>query len=175
MKVTMAASRNFRDSPSTREPVAVPGGDVVSSSILALAIRPDQQRPTIQVAGQLDISSVDSLTDLADQVLARRPAQLLVDLGQVTFFGAAGVSALLAVRAAADAAGAELRLCHLPAMVRFVLDLTATATLFTGAATSNRPDPADISSLPTPGRSAASSRTLHRPASLPAPICPVAE
>ncbi|WP_198035314.1 STAS domain-containing protein [Streptacidiphilus rugosus] len=86
-----------------------------------------------RVDGDLDIESAPvisrALRDAVGQV--QRPGELFVDLGSVSYFGAAGVTTLLRLREAAVAARVPLVLVAPSPMVRRVLEMTATCRLFT--------------------------------------------
>jgi anti-sigma B factor antagonist len=78
------------------------------------------------LAGELDIDSSTALTALTGHVLseARNATEALVlDMAQVSFIDAAGVTALLTIHDDAAAAGVELRLRALPRPVRRILRL----------------------------------------------------
>jgi anti-anti-sigma factor len=58
----------------------------------------------LSVTGELDIATVDSLSDVAIGALRLPVRVLILDLYEVTFCGAAGVNALIKIlRAASDA------------------------------------------------------------------------
>lgn len=78
------------------------------------------------VAGELDLDSSTALTGLAGRVLSEaRDATdaLVVDMAQISFIDAAGVTALLTIQHDAADVGVELRLRALPRAVRRVLRL----------------------------------------------------
>lgn len=78
--------------------------------IMTLALESDGPVPLITVAGEVDMSTAHLISELAEHVLARSPVRLVLDLSQVTFFSAHGISALLRTRHVATAAGVGLTL-----------------------------------------------------------------
>jgi anti-anti-sigma factor len=68
-------------------------------SVLSLAVAVEGPATVVEVRGPLDMDTVDLLVDLVDRVMAGQPLPVLVlDLSGVTFFSAAGITALLTVR-----------------------------------------------------------------------------
>ncbi|MER7519266.1 STAS domain-containing protein [Streptomyces sp. NPDC126499] len=82
------------------------------------------------IVGDLDFDTLaavqEGLTDLVDE----RPPALVVDLAQVGFCDSSGLNLLLRTRAAAVAAGTELRLAGVAPAVMRVLELTGADTVF---------------------------------------------
>ena len=75
--------------------------------------------------GELDMSAAPLLEGLVAGVVRRTHAKhLLIDLGEVTFLDAAGLSALSACRRDAHAYGTEVRISAARGIVRRVLDIT---------------------------------------------------
>ena len=83
----------------------------------------------ITVGGEMDMSTVPQLEDLIDQVVQQRPQLVVLDLADVAFFCAAGVSALIRSRDAVAAAGGQLLLRALSAKTQRVLAITHTLDL----------------------------------------------
>lgn len=63
----------------------------------------------IRVRGEVDINTTGLLIDLAETILVRPGQRLTIDLASTTFFGAAGIRALLAIEHAADAGHVTFR------------------------------------------------------------------
>ncbi|MER7621825.1 STAS domain-containing protein [Streptomyces sp. NPDC126503] len=84
----------------------------------------------VTIAGDLDFDTLaavqEGLTGLAEE----RPPALVVDLAQVGFCDSSGLNLLLRTRAAAVAAGSELRLAGVTPGVMRVLELTGADTVF---------------------------------------------
>jgi len=84
----------------------------------------------IKVVGELDVSTTHILAELADEVARARPARVVLDAADVTFFCAGGLRALLGVQQLVTAAGGQLLLRAPSPCVCRVLTITGTADLF---------------------------------------------
>jgi anti-sigma B factor antagonist len=81
----------------------------------------------LAVSGEIDLISADDLTDAVDAVLAAdRPAEVIVDLAEVTLCDSAGIDALLRARSAAGAQAVHLVVINPRGVVRRALDVTGT-------------------------------------------------
>lgn len=86
----------------------------------------------VQVRGAVEMASAGLLLDAVDTVLASQPPQVLVlDLSGVTFFSAAGITALLAVRQHVAAAGRTLVLRRPSRITSVVIDIVDLRDEFT--------------------------------------------
>lgn len=103
----------------------------------------------VAVAGEVDIDTAPRMRRALDAAL-EESSQVVVDLGAVTFMDSSGLSALIASQQRADAAGASLRLRHVPAMVLRLLDLTGIKSVFVFAPALSTELAA--ASMPPPGR-----------------------
>jgi anti-sigma B factor antagonist len=83
----------------------------------------------LSVAGELDIATMDSLSNVAIGALRLPVRVLILDLYEVTFCGAAGVNALIKILQAASDAGTRLVLTGLQPPVRQVLDLVGLTAM----------------------------------------------
>ena len=81
----------------------------------------------LAVAGEVDLATLDSLYLAAADVLNPPIRALLLDLDEVSFCGAAGVTALLKIHRAATNAGIRLVLTGIQPQVRRILDLAGTS------------------------------------------------
>jgi anti-anti-sigma factor len=97
----------------------------------------------VEAAGEIDLDSAPSLSALLIG-LAEPGVSLVVDVGAVTFFGCAGVDALLAAH---HAAGGRLLLVGVGRPVQRLLEMLGLLAIFTG-----HRDPAAITG-PHPGTS----------------------
>ncbi|MFD0782647.1 STAS domain-containing protein [Micromonospora azadirachtae] len=87
-------------------PASLPATD---QAVLSLALTEEGAASVVGVRGPLDMDTVDLLVDFTKTVLAGLPPPVLVlDLSGVSFFGAAGITALLTVRQRAAARGCAL-------------------------------------------------------------------
>lgn len=86
----------------------------------------------IVAAGVIDLSTADVLRAGLRRALSARPAHHVdVDLGGVTFMDCAGLSALIAARCTAVAAGQHLWITNPQPTVQRVLSLTGLLSVFT--------------------------------------------
>ncbi|MGW4063190.1 STAS domain-containing protein [Amycolatopsis sp. NPDC004747] len=84
----------------------------------------------VTVAGELDVASAPQLrAGVAEAVLADGHL-LVVDLGAVTFCDSSGISALIAARNVAEAAGAGIALAAVPARLSRTFGLIGLAGFF---------------------------------------------
>lgn len=81
------------------------GGRVRPQDLLHVTVhRPDGEAEVLEVAGEVDLLSVEVLDDALADALARQPALLVIDLTGVSFLASVGMSVLLkAHRATGDA------------------------------------------------------------------------
>ncbi|MFG3422914.1 STAS domain-containing protein [Micromonospora sp. NPDC048063] len=83
--------------------------EITRQSILSLAVVAEGPVTVVEVRGPIDMGTVDLLVDLVDRVTSGRPLPVLVlDLSGVSFFCAAGITALLTVRRRVAARGCSL-------------------------------------------------------------------
>jgi anti-anti-sigma factor len=71
-------------------------------ALLTLELGGDEERPVIVAYGDIDLSTADLLTACGRQALAAGAKCLTLDLAAVTFFSAAGLHALMALRRSAQ-------------------------------------------------------------------------
>ena len=110
-------------------PHPTPGSALNRSSDLSFKIDHRDRSIRLTVAGEIDIATADSLTDVALRAL-RRPARvLLLDLSGVSFCGAAGIRSLLEIHHAARDARINLVLTCIQPHVRRVLDIVGTSAV----------------------------------------------
>jgi len=129
-------------------PHPTPGSDLNRSSDLSFMFDHRRRSVRLTVTGELDIATVDSLTDVAIGAL-RRPARvLLLDLSGVSFCGAAGISSLLKIHRAAGQARINLVLTCIPPHVRRILDIAGTTAVIAIA------DPREIRHMHADSRTA---------------------
>ncbi|MFE2111073.1 STAS domain-containing protein [Kitasatospora sp. NPDC059463] len=82
------------------------------------------------LAGDLDVETLAPAAEALADLVAQRPAAVVVDLHGVGFCDSSGLNVLLRTRLAAEREGLELRLAAVPATVMRVLDLTGARTVF---------------------------------------------
>ncbi|MBM0202677.1 STAS domain-containing protein [Micromonospora sp. STR1s_5] len=93
---------------------------------MTLDLRNDRHAPLIAVSGEVDMSTAHLISKLAEHVITRRPARLVLDLSGVTFFSAHGISALLRTQRAAESAEVTLTLRAAAPCVTYLLAVTST-------------------------------------------------
>jgi anti-sigma B factor antagonist len=90
----------------------------------------DARGVTVAARGEIDIATVQLLDAGIQHGLRKKPDQLAVDLADVSFFGAAGLHALLAARRQAQVQAAQLVLSAPSGPVLTVLRLAKVEELF---------------------------------------------
>ncbi|MCG5445730.1 STAS domain-containing protein [Micromonospora sp. NIE79] len=93
--------------------------------IMTLDLHNDRHAPLITVSGEVDMSTAHLISELAEHVIIRRPARLVLDLSGVTFFSAHGISALLRTQRAAESAEVTLALRAAAPCVSYLLAVTS--------------------------------------------------
>jgi anti-sigma B factor antagonist len=83
----------------------------------------------LSVAGELDIATVDALTNVAVNALLLPVRVLVLDFDGVTFCGAAGITALVKIHGVAAEAGTPFVLTGVRPPVGRVLDLVGLSTM----------------------------------------------
>jgi anti-anti-sigma factor len=94
--------------------------------ILTLDLDRQGPVPLITVRGEVDLSTAHLISELAEDVIAGRPARLVLDLFGVTFFSAHGISALLRIQHSAASAGVTLTLLRTAPCVTYLMAVTDT-------------------------------------------------
>lgn len=100
------------------------------SSALHIEVTREQHVTTVCVNGDVDLVTADLLSASAELALQESPLRLILDLSEVSFFSAAGLSALLRLRDRADRAAVDLVLRAPSAAVLNVLDIVNAAPCF---------------------------------------------
>ena len=98
--------------------------------IMSLALTNLSDVAVIAVTGEVDLGTADLLVRLVNRVATRHPDRIVLDMTGVTFFGAAGVTALLRAHDFACAAGVRLLLRAPSRQTRWVLAITETDHVF---------------------------------------------
>jgi anti-sigma B factor antagonist len=78
---------------------------------------------TVALAGELDMSTADEVTEALTDALHERPDALYVDLADVGFIDSTGIRAILRGRILANSVGAEFRCLNPQAQARKALDI----------------------------------------------------
>lgn len=105
--------------------------DATGTTVLSMATVDDGMVAVVYAAGDLDMDTVPLFCrHVEETVRAYAPALLVVDLHELGFLGAAGISALLACLDVADREGGHLRLRRPSDPVRLALLASHTLDLF---------------------------------------------
>jgi anti-sigma B factor antagonist len=80
----------------------------VSEDALHVDRRQDGSAVVLRATGEIDMNTAPVLTEEFEKAIG--PPLVVVDLSDVTFFGSAGIAALLDAREQCEGAGSELRL-----------------------------------------------------------------
>lgn len=100
------------------------------SSGLRIQVSREQHVTTVYLDGDVDLATAHLLSASADLALRESPLRLVLDLSEVSFFSAAGLSALLILRDQAGRAAVDLALRAPSPAVRIVLDIVNAAPHF---------------------------------------------
>ncbi|GHG12588.1 MULTISPECIES: STAS domain-containing protein [Amycolatopsis] len=84
----------------------------------------------VTVAGELDVATAPRFRAGVAALALARGQVLVVDLGGVTFCDSSGISALIAARNVAEAAGADIALAAVPARLSRTFGLIGLADFF---------------------------------------------
>jgi anti-anti-sigma factor len=114
---------------SSHRTASVPVG-TNTEALLSLHLTCRGPVAVIAISGELDISTVHLLTELVEQVARDHPAEVVLDMARVSFFGAQGISALIRARDVIIASGGQLRLRAPCALTLKLLTLTGVDHLF---------------------------------------------
>lgn len=102
-----------------------------SPPVLSLTVVQDGPALVVAARGPLDLDTVQLLARVVDRAMAGQPPPVLVlDLSEVSFFGAAAVTALLRVRRRVVAAGRTLVLRNPSRISVAVLDMVGLRAEF---------------------------------------------
>ena len=87
----------------------------------------------LQLTGELDMDSGDLFEEQVALALGDRPAELIVDLGGLTFCDSSGIDVLLAARETATRAGIGFRITRATGIVLRSLTVTGVHDLLSGS------------------------------------------
>lgn len=97
------------------------GGD---TDLLEIDVQTESESVWVHVSGELDLATADQLREALDDILNGR-GQVVLDLAELNFCGAEGLSAMLAAHQALDEQGRHLS-------IRGASGVTRRAILATG-------------------------------------------
>ena len=78
----------------------------------------------VELTGRFSVASAPQVIDLLQQTANGSSAQIVVDLGGVSFIDSSGLSALVLGMKRCRERGGDLRLCRLQTPVRMIFELT---------------------------------------------------
>jgi anti-sigma B factor antagonist len=96
----------------------------------------------VRVSGELDLETVPRFQATLDEVLASRPATVLLGLEDVDFLDSTGLRVIVTTRKELEARGASLLIDGLSGAVQQVLDVAGLLTDLTSGPATVAPGPA---------------------------------
>jgi anti-sigma B factor antagonist len=84
----------------------------------------------LRLVGELDISTVALLQEVADRLIRDEPAEITVDLRELAFMDSSGLHAMLALRGSAETHGATLIVVPAPDAVMRIVRIAGVEDLF---------------------------------------------
>lgn len=94
----------------------------------------------ITISGELDLCTAPRLTDLVEHVAAAHPDRVIIDMANVTFFCAAGITVLMKAHDMITGAGGNLVLRAASRQARRILIISGADRLFQPDTTASWPD-----------------------------------
>jgi len=107
---------------------SLPCGDEQRS--IAVEVAGNDLVTVVYIHGDIDIQTIDIMTDLAAQAIGLQPNRVVLDLAGVTFFSAAGLAALHRIRDDTAGAGITFQLRNLSRPVRRLLEICELVAAF---------------------------------------------
>jgi anti-anti-sigma factor len=123
---------------STQQPRVPVTVELDGTPIMSLGLANHRPITAITVCGELDGDTAPHLTGLVERVAIDHPRQVIIDMTNVSFFSAAGLTALLRANDIITGAGGRLLLRSPSPQTQRILAITATDHLFQPA-TSDAP------------------------------------
>jgi anti-sigma B factor antagonist len=114
----------------TSGPAEVDGVAIDGAAGVSVPFTVRREREVLLVGGEIDVATSPKLMAVLDTVVAQPDGDVIVDCSAVTFFGAAGVGALVGARNRLGSSGHRLIVRKPSASVRRVLDIVDLAELF---------------------------------------------
>ncbi|MEU0283998.1 MULTISPECIES: STAS domain-containing protein [unclassified Streptomyces] len=87
--------------------------------------------PVLRVAGELDYAQATTLREQTERLVLSPGQNLVIDLSGLEFCDSTGITALLAARQRAQAAGADMTLTAVPAHTLRILTMIGLDQVFT--------------------------------------------
>ncbi|MFF3330632.1 STAS domain-containing protein [Streptomyces sp. NPDC002888] len=110
-------------------------------SLLKITPRDAATGPVLEIGGELDYSNATELRDRVARFTLEPGQCLILDLAGLTFCDSSGITALIAARNHALAAGADVALTGVPSNTLRILRIVGLDQIFTIHSTSGAADP----------------------------------
>ncbi|MEV8320395.1 STAS domain-containing protein [Streptomyces sp. NPDC059900] len=117
---------------------------------LTIRTRTTAAGPVVELTGELDYDSVSRLRDLLPGLPLSAGQQLVIDLTGLTCCDSSGISALLAARNHALAAGADIALAAVPNCINRIFGVVGLAEVFPAFTTAREAETAWTRTAPRP-------------------------
>ena len=114
-------------------PPATTGGNGRQDVPELVSVSRSDRVTTLVLAGDLDLGSVPPVRTVLGEEVARRPAQMFLDVSAVEFVDSSGLHALVETYRQLAAQGGALELTRVPDHLRRLLEITELASLLTRA------------------------------------------
>ena len=88
------------------------------------------QPPTVTLSGEIDLMAQPQLQSCLAEALTARPAQIVIDMTDLTFIDSSGLAALVFAHQQLRPGGGRLILTNVPAIAMRVLEITGLHHLF---------------------------------------------
>jgi stage II sporulation protein AA (anti-sigma F factor antagonist) len=105
-------------------------GDRGSNGLLKIRRIRDPHAITLELRGELDLSSAPALTHQLAAIQRENPRLVLLDLSNLGFMDSTGLTLIIQAHAAAQASGRQLQLCLGSPQVRRLFEVTGVLDRF---------------------------------------------
>jgi anti-sigma B factor antagonist len=101
----------------------------VTAAQLSVEEKRTADESTLVLTGEIDMATADQLRSAAEEILGRSK-RLVIDFAGVTFCDSQGLSALITIHRAAEAAGVQLAFVNVGEFLQRLLDITGLRSMF---------------------------------------------
>ncbi|HTK16518.1 MAG TPA: STAS domain-containing protein [Acidimicrobiia bacterium] len=106
---------------------------VGSAQLLRWSIAAAAGTVTVALEGELDLANSESVREVLREVTSRKPAQVVVNLAQLSFLDSSGIRCLIGAVQDADSSETRLEVRQPQAAVRRVMEVCGVDELLLGA------------------------------------------